>query len=51
MSLYTINQQIWAIYENEVDEDGEITDLAFQLLQALNLSRDVKIENCALLIK
>lgn len=51
MSLYTINQQILDIYETEIDEDGGLTDEAFQLLQALNLSRDVKIENCALLIK
>lgn len=51
MSLYTINQQILDIYETEVDEDGGLTDEAFQRLQALNLSRDVKIENCALLIK
>ena len=51
MSLYTINQQILDIYETEIDEDGGLTDEAFQKLQALNLSRDVKIENCALLIK
>ena len=48
-SLYEINAQIEQIYESAVDmETGEINPEAIEVLEALQMQRDAKIENVAL---
>ena len=44
MNIYQIDQQIQAIIEN-ADENGEVDG---ELLEALQMARDTKIENLAL---
>lgn len=51
MTLYDINREIYDLFDTAVDDEGNLTDEAFEKLQTLNESRDEKIENCALLIK
>ena len=52
MTLYEINAQIQALYDNAVDpETGEINEDALKPLNDLNVSRDEKVEHTALYIK
>lgn len=51
MTLYDINKEIYDLFDTAVDDEGNLTDEAFEILQTLNESRNEKIENCALLIK
>ena len=48
MNLYEIDKAIEAVYDNAVDENGEISEEAIRQLEELNLARETKIENVAL---
>ena len=52
MTLYEINKELEAVYESAFDaETGEMDMAAEQALNDLQMARDEKIENIALMIK
>ena len=50
-NLYEINAELERLYENSVNEDGEIDEAALAQIESLELDRSTKIDNLACLIK
>ena len=51
MNVYEIDSRIEEILANAVDENGEINPEALEQLEALQMEREQKAENCALAYK
>lgn len=51
MNLYEINEQLQNVFEECVDENGEINEEAMQVLDDLKLEKEEKFENIVLMIK
>ena len=51
MNVYEIDSRIEEILANAVDENGEINPEALEQLEALQMKREQKAENCALAYK
>lgn len=51
MNLYEINEQLQNVFEECVNEDGEISEQAMEQITALNLAKDEKVENIVLMVK
>ena len=50
-NLYEINEELERLYENSVNEDGEIDEAALAQIESLEMDRSTKIDNLACLIK
>lgn len=51
MTLYEINQELQALIEASVDEDGCIVEETFEAINNLQMARDQKLRNIGCLIK
>lgn len=50
-ALYEINGALYRLYENSVNEDGEIDEAALGAIESLEMERSEKVENIVCLIK